>query len=396
MAQTFISGRESTENIPASRRVRDVDRDINYLDPDAAPFTLIMQKSGTRTVINSKFEWIESEGTQPTKLAQVNGAQTNTDTSIEVDAGMGARFSIRDVVENLRTAEKFVVTGISTDTLTVVRAVDGDGTTGTAMNDNDDLLIVGSAFAEGSASPVEKSVQETYPFNYTQIHKLSFGVTGTESVSENYTGPDRTRLRKEKAVEHRIQLERAALFGERNLFTTGDGSSASPVRYAGGFFYYFGTAANVKDFLGTVTEAEVEDWLQNVFQHTASSDTRLLLASPLWISIFDQLSMGRIQTVPRETVFGLTVKEWITSHGRLMIVKHRLLENGVNGFGYAGYALAVDMARVKFCPLRERNTKLETNIQANDEDRIKDQYKTEAGFQFEVPLLHGIGKGATA
>lgn len=395
MPQTFISGREATENVPASRRVRDVDNDINYLDPDAAPFTLIMQKSGTRTVVNSKFEWIESEATQPTKLTTVSGAVTNIATTVIVAAGSGVRFSIRDVVENLRTAEKFVVTGIATDTLTVVRAVDGDGVTGLAMNNGDSLLIVGVAFGEGTASPIEKSVVETYPFNYTQIHKLSFGVTGTESVSENYTGPDRTRLRKEKAVEHRVQLERTALFGERNLFTAGDGSAAAPVRYAGGFFYYFGTAANVQDFLGTVTEAELETWLQAVFQHTASSDTRLLLASPLWISIFDQLAMGRIQTVPKQDVFGLTVRQWITSHGTLMIVKHRLLENGADGFGYGGHALAVDMSRVKYCPLRERNTKLETNIQAPDEDRIKDQYKTEAGYQFEVPLLHGVGKGAT-
>jgi len=395
MPQTVIRAPESTENIPSARRVRDVDKRIHYLDPDAAPFTLILARSRSRSAVNSKFEWIEKD--LPAKWAPVNGAQTATDTAIEVDAGYGAYFSVGDVVENVRTFEKFRVTVVATDTLTVVRAVDGDGINGTAMNDNDDLMIIGNAFAEGSSAPAEKSHIETFPFNYTQILKLAFGTTGTQEVSENYTGPDRPRLRREKAIEHRIQMERTALFGERNLFTSGDTDATlnTPRRYTGGFFYFFGTASNIKDAGGILTEAEMESWLGDVFAHTGSGNTRVLFASTLIISVLDQIAVARMQTVPRASTYGLGVTQWVTAHGELMVVKHRLLENGVNATGYGGFALAVDVGNLSYVYLNGRNTKMEIDIQANDADLWKDQYKTECGWQMENPLIHGVLKNVT-
>lgn len=394
---TMITVAESTENVPSARRVRDVDRRIHYLDPDIAPLTVLLNRSGrSRAAMNSKFEWIEKD-LAPWWDAINNGAgYSATATALVVDNG--AYFTPGDVVEVVRTAEKFRVVSISSNTLTVVRAVDGDGVNGSAILDNDDLLIIGNAYREGAVSEVEKSTQETYPFNYAQIVRTPFGTTGTESVSENYTGPDRPRLRMEKANEHKIHLEHTAIFGERNLFTTGDSdaSTGKPRRYTGGFLYYFGTASNVKDAGGILTEAELEDWLADVFHHTASGDTRVLFAAPKVISVLDQLAAGRLQTVPSDKTFGIAVKEWLTSHGRLMIVKHRLLENGpISSQGYGGYALAADVGKLTYTYLRERNTKLMIDIHANDYDGWKDEYKTEMGWQMENPKVHGVLKNVT-
>lgn len=386
---TNILTRESTGNIPASRRVRDVEDEIHYLDPNAAPFTLLTRKASKKTAVNSKFEWIEKE--EPDKYDQVNGAQTTTDTTIEVDNV--ARFFIGDVVENMRTLEKFRVTNNVTN-LTVVRAVDGDGTTGTAMNDNDDLQIIGNSYAEGAAVGVERSVTETFPHNFTQIFRQPFGTTGTEASSENYGGRDRPRLRKESGRYHMVDIERNLLFGERQEAVSGnDGSADSPRRYTGGFFYHVTT--NITDAAGTLTEPEVWTFCEKVFDATSGSDTRTLFCSSLVCSVIDLLAGARLQTVPKDQTYGIAVKQWVTSHGDLLIVKHRLLKNGPGGTGFGGHAIAVEPKGLEYRYMRDRDTKLLVDRQAPGDDKWTDEYLTECGLELKLQKTMGYIKGVT-
>lgn len=396
-SQSVVRARESTENIPSNRRVRDIESRLAYLDPDAAPFTLILQKSGKRTVSNPKFEWIEKE--LPAKWAQVaandgtaNFVGSAVGTIIKINAAPGAKiFSVGDLVNHVASGEKMRVTDVDTanERVTVVRSVGPTAATAAGAA-NDDLQIIGSAYAEGSPLGLEKSHVEDYKFNYTQIFRTPFGVTGTQDQSENYTGKDRPRLRAEKAIEHKIDIERTALFGERDIDTA---STNNPRRYTGGALYFLDQ--NIKDAGGTVTEPEVESWLQDVFMHTAGGDSRVLLASPLVISVIDQLAAGRLQLVPSDKTYGITVRQWLTSHGTFNIVKHRLLETGLGGTGYGGYGLLVEPKQWKYCVLGNRSTKLRSDVHVDGDDAWTDEYLTECGWQVGLPKTQGVLKGVT-
>lgn len=384
-AQTVTRAAESTENIPASRRVRDVSKKIMYLDPSAAPLTVLTKKARKQSAYNPKYEWIEKD--LPARWDAINNGAVGTGTTQTVDHG--SYFSVGDIVLVPRTGERMRVTAVATNVLTVVRSV-GPTATAALVND-DDLLIIGNAYGEGTGAGTEKSHAETYPYNYTQIIKTPFGVTGTQNESENYTGPDKPRLRAEKAIEHMIDIERTILFGERDIDT---GSTDNPIRYTGGFLYY--ATSNAKNFGGVMTEAEVEDWCEDLFHYTGGSDTKFVAAAPLPISVLDQLGVARLQLVPSDQTLGLSVKQFVTSHGTLMITKHRLLESGyTTGDGYGGYMLAVDPSRIGYRFLRNRDTKLRVDIQANDLDGWKDEYLTEFGWQVENPQVHGVGTGIT-
>ena len=387
--QTIVRAAESTENIPAARRVRDVSRRIHYLDPSAAPLTVLSKKARRQSTYNSKFEWIEKD--LPARWDAVNNGAgyASGDTSIVVDHA--AYFSVGDIVNVPRTGEKLRVTTVTPGTQTLVVVRSAGTTVAAALLDNDDLQIIGNAYAEGSLSGTEKSHIETYPFNYTQIIRTPFAVTGTEAASENYTGPDRPRLRAEKSIEHMIDIERTILFGERDIDTT---STDNPRRYTGGFLAF--ATSNIKDFGGVMTEAEVEDWCEDLFHYTGGSDTRFIAAAPLPISVLDMLGVARLQLVPRSETLGLSVKQFVTSHGTLMITKHRLLEDGyTSGQGYGGYMLAVDPNKIAYRFLRGRDTKLRMDIQAPDMDGFKDEYLTEVGWEVDNPQVHGVGKSIT-
>lgn len=391
-SQDVIRARESTANIPANRRVRDVESRLQYLDPNAGPLTLILQKGRKRTCSNTKFEWVTKE--LPARWDQRNEANeggapaAGASTTYVVDNAK--YFSVGDIVNVVRTGEKQRVTDVNTATqqITVIRGV--AATAPAIMNNNDDLQIIGNAYAEGSPLGLEKSHVEAYLYNFTQIVRTPFGVTGTQDQSENYIGKDRPRLRAEKAIEHKLDLERTALFGERNEDTA---SSSNPRRYTGGALYYLDS--NIKDAGGTLTGNEIEDWLQDVFQHTGGSDTRILFASPKIISVIDQLAVGNLQLVPSDKTYGIAVRQWLTGHGTFNIVKHRLLDNGVGGTGYGGYGLLIDPKLWHYRCLGNRSTKLRVDVGADGDDAWTDEYLTECGWQVELAKTQGVLKNVT-
>lgn len=369
--------------------VRDVGRKIFYVDPSAAPFTLLTERAGNMTASNVKFEWYEKE--LRNKRDAINNGSGHTAGDATIDVDNGSYFQVNDLVIVPRTNEIVHVTSIATNTLTVTRAA--AGTSAAALVDNDDLFIIGSAWSEGDNVGIPDEWQEAQKYNYTQIFRRPFGATRTRQNIEGYFGDTRSTLRAEKAIEFALDLERAFLFGSRS--ENDPGATNQPRRTTGGFTYW--ATSNIKDAGGTLTEAEMEDWLADVFAHTSSGNSRVLMAAPKVISVIDQLAAGRLQMVPSDKTYGIAVKQWLTSHGTLNIVKHRLLENGVGtGNGYGGWALCVDPKNLKFRPLRNSDTKLLMNRQQPGVDGWVDEYLAEVGLEFHVPVTSGILKNVSA
>jgi hypothetical protein len=84
-----------------------------------------------------------------------------------------------------------------TNTLTVVRGVGGGAA---AINDNDELLLIGSAQPEGDTSKPARSGNPTKVTNYTQIHRTPYESTETLIHSDTFT-PRRTGTAGEPRVD---------------------------------------------------------------------------------------------------------------------------------------------------------------------------------------------------
>lgn len=388
-ATTMIRAHESTLNVPSGRNKLDIEQGIHWLDPDAAPLTGVITKAATRKKVatNPDFKWNE-KGNAP-KADLVNGAILDgVDNTIVVDNG--AYFGVYDLVKVPSTGEIFRVTGVDTgtNTLTVTRGV--GATPAAAIADNASLRIVGNAWAEGAPKGTPRSHTESTPYNYTEIFRHQFGETETQQNTDTYisdSGNSRTDLRIEKGREHKLDIEYAFLFGDRWIINS---DTNAPVRGTGGLLYWL--TSNTLNAGGAFTSAEMATFIQSLFRHSAGGSTRLLLASPDVITVLDQIAMNKIQTVSDRNInFGISMKQWQTSHGDLLIARHPLLTGD-----YAGYAFGVDPGRIAYRFLQNRDTKLNEDIQDNGDDRWTDEYKSEVGLQVRNPELHGLLYGVTS
>lgn len=393
--QTVIRARESTLNTPADRRIKDVSKKIHRLNPDAAPFTLLTSRARSMACSEPQYHWIEEE--LAAQWSQVNNVGGSALAAPTVIVDHARYFQVGDIFNVVRTGMKCRVTAVDldTNTLTIVRAI--GASVDSAMNDNDDLQIIGNAYAEGSPVGLEQSHIEKYLMNYVQIFRHALGATGTQdATSGGYLGQkDRPRLRAQTAIKHKLQIERSALFGERNIDAV---NTNNPRRYTGGAMFYL--TDNIKDAGGGLSPIEVWDWLQAVYtHHTGGGNSRVLLASPTVVTAIDMMALTvgnvSINLVPTDKTFGISLRQWNTSHGTFNIIKHPLLDNGLGGQGYGGFGMLLDPSTWQYRYLPGRNTQLRPNVQNPGDDAWTDEYLTECGWEVSLAKTQGILKGVT-
>ena len=380
----MISGVRDTANILQSKKKIDMSETIALLDPKATPLISLLKQLKRNTVPakNPKFSWMEDDlGARWDAINNAAGYD-NTATSLVVDNGV--YFTAGDIVKVPRTGEVMLVTAVDngTNTITVIR---GYGVTAAAaLNDNDPIVIVGNANEEGSGTREIKTTKEVEVFNYTQIFKTPFGVTNTENATDMYGGSDLNYQRKKKGIEHLVDMTRAFYFGERKEDLTGN----KPRRTTGGILSFL--TENNYDAGGQLTQAEFDNNISEVVFRYGSKE-KLLLCSARLLSVINEWALGKLQIDQNAKRFGLNIMEYLTPFGVFKLVYDPILE----GAEYGGYGIVLDVENIKYRPLQGRDTKLETNIQGNDEDQVIEQYITEAGIEVRLPKTHAVITGVT-
>jgi hypothetical protein len=377
----IIVGTRGTGNIEQKQRIIDMSDVIFLLQPSAAPLTVLLSKLQSRPAINPKFEWLEDD--LQARWDEVNSTTNIPSTQTNIPVKNISYFTVQDIVKVPATGEVMLVTAVDTENnqITVIR---GYGTTPAATIPAGALLVIlGNAIREGAKAPEMKTTKVVAKYNYTQIFRTPFGVTGTLANSELYGGPDLPTQRKKKGIEHAVDIERAFLFGEPKEDLTGE----QPRRTTGGVLYF--VRSNVYNVNGSLTLSKLEEFCKMLFQY--GSDVKFLFCSPTVLSAISLLAGDKLRLLPREQTFGLNITRYISPHGELNIIKHRLLEKA-----YDGWAIGLDLKNLWYRPLQGRDTILKTNIQDNDEDAEKDEYITECGLMLTLGQTHAIMKGVTA
>ncbi len=376
---TLISGTRGTSDIEVARRKLDVPDEIFLLQPDAAPLVQILSQAKKKQAINPEITWFEDELLPQSDTAE-DLVTTVTQTSIKM-TNTGYFFE-GDIIRVEASSELLRCTTSSGLSITVERG--WAGSTAAVITASITLLKLGNANEEGSGAPVLRSTTVSKVYNYLQIFKTPFGVTETENASELYGGGDLSYLRVKKLIEHKVQMERALLFGERYEDTTG----THPKRTTRGIAPFIST--NVTPISTTLTETAFETFLETGF--TYGSTRKVLIASPKVVSAINYWARGKLNMYPKDKTYGISVMQYLSAHGEVQIIRHKLLTGSTLG----GYAFLLDMNNLAYRFLKGRDTKLERNIQDNDEDQEKDQYITEMGLELRSEKTHSEMTGVAA
>jgi len=385
---TIISGGTGTGNILSNRRVVDISNEVAFYNPNANPFFLLAQKSSKKVAINPEFSCLEAQEQPVFDAINNSGGYSNSAVTLTVDHG--SYFKANDVVLITRTGEIFKVSSVSGNNLTVVRGF-GSVVASTIVND-DEIRRIGNVFEEGDSADTAKTVKLDLVTNYCQIFKTSVEITRTEMKSTLYGGADLPLRHKLSGIEHSRKIEEAFLFGQKKEYLTTSTTNATtshPLRMTQGLLKFI--TSNTLSVGGGLTEATLNNqFLRYVFDADKNyRKKRTLFVSSLAGAAMNAWAGGKLQMVPTDKTYGITVNRYLSFFGEVNIVLHPLLTGSI----YGGYTIAVDLENVGYRYIDD--TYLETDIVKDGTDKRKDQFLTECGLEVKLEGVNGYAYGIT-
>jgi len=263
--------------------------------------------------------------------------------------------------------------------------------------------VIGSSWAEGSNDPDGWADKMFDRDGYCQIFKTAAPIFSGTALATRYRGhsDEYKRVWAEKLMEHKMDISQSIMFGAGRK----DPGSGAPERYTWGILPYtlaYGTTANFN--YASSGYDDILDFLESFFApETGNSSDKLVLTSRHIIGWLNKLGDGNFlgNTVGSSSYkfdvqnikgkFGHNVTLVDTIFGKLHFIADPTLRNG-----YEDYAIAVDMANVKYRNLAangyNRDTHIITNVQGNNVDGRKDMILTEAGLEISLPETHAVMK----
>jgi len=418
------------------RRIHNFGDRVAELAPDESPFFVYLNKVAKVPTNDPVFRFLENRSkidwtsrNFSVKSTTLTDVVADTVYTVTVDEGSAnaVKFLVKGMVFAVETVTnkslvQFRVEGVthnSADTTVSARCIAlSDATSGGAgyndVADDDECQIIGTSFAEGSGSPDVWSSQLDDDYGYTQIFKTAAEMTNT-AIATNYRGyaNEWNRIWNLKLREHKVDIERAMLFGMRarsnsvqyseglcgHILQNGEAAAFGGASYTSGAPYFFAEASANMGYDELLGDFEV------LFDPARGGNkSKLGLASRPVLTFFNKMAGFADQAMAQGTdnsyrynwnaserngAFGHSIIQVNTIHGDLSMVAEPLFR-GIS----SGYLALVDLDHVAYRPLvgngLNRDTHIITNVQQADEDLRKDMIITEAGLEITIPETHAL------
>ena len=439
-------------SIDNNRRIFNFGERVSELAPQQSPFFVYLSKVAKKSTddpvfkfLEQRHQWQRRNFTVKTAINNAGAAAGvtlgadlvlecgyNSNGSIEanqpcpfITGGQNLAIETTEGVVIVRIAEAAAQSTVSVATGNIYAEANQtsiDATdifvVGKDMTATEDILVgargqvIGSGWAEGSTAPAGWEDALFDREGYCQIFKTAMNLFSGTAMATKYRGisDEYKRVWTEKLMEHKMDLEQAFLFGRgvaaaSTQGDTGATSEGGQARYTHGIVPF--TEVNGKVYNMSYASSGYDAFLDAMEDYFApeggNSGNKLVLASRKVITYLNKLGAGSflnnsigssqyrldVNNVPG--AFGHNVTVVNTIYGNLHFVQEPLLRGP-----WENYACCVDMANVAYRPLVgngiSRDTFIETNIQANDEDGRRDQIITEAGLEISLPETHAVLK----
>lgn len=329
----------------------------------------------------------------------INGALT-TETTLVVDSTTGILPKM--VLFNKTSRENMrVISVVSATQLTVTRAF--GRITVQNIADNEELVVVGTAFEEGSSRPIARGLVTINVPNYTQIFRNAWALTDTARASLSEMGFSNIQENKEDCMMlHGVDAEAAIFFGQAKMDTTG----STPLHATQGIIdavEQYADTLNSTTAGATTNYAQLITMLEPMWKYSTNLGNpkeRIMFAGATACKVFNDIGRksGVVTLSQDDTTFGMQFTKFKFYKGQVNIVEHPLF-NGIPGM--SGLAVIVDMAAVKLAYMNGRDTRPEEyggdgRNNANGVDAVGGSLTTEFAVELINPHSCGVIYGLTA
>lgn len=267
---------------------------------------------------------------------------------------------------------------------------------------SDYVQRIGSAFEENAAKANGYTDNLETHWASTQIFKTLYGISRTLRKTKLVGGNEYQRIRADKLREHKIDIERALIFGERNSSVSGNPFAApgggvqlgtnNVLRTTHGIIsaIAYGASANgvggTREFNITKSSYSYSDFIddmEEVFEY--GNPKKVAMCGMGVISFFNKMALAESQMTisSKDTKWGLKIMTIQAPAGELSLVWHPLLRGQ-----YKDYMIIVDISNAELAVFDD--TTLETNVQTPGTDGVEEQYLSDLGLVYKLPETGAI------
>lgn len=385
-----VLGMKKTSNLEADERPKAWRLGIMDEYPDAAPLSNVITRVGKEKVSDPEFPWYERRFATREMVYQSGAGASATagysDTGITVDTSEAYNVKIGSLVINTTTLEVILVTSEDANgtTFTATRGIGGSGVQ-TDWASGQVLQVIGSAYAEGADVGNSITTTPVKKYNYTQIFRNVADLSRTLSKTLLRSGDKKKDSQMQALLFHELDKEWAFLMGKKSEDTS---ASPGPRRTTDGLRSVIST--NTKNFASAgLNLADWNTFLKGIF--TNGSDEKLLLCGADALLALEDMARSYSYNwadIGKQDSFGMTMKSWITSFGRLVIKEHKLLSKSAT-FKTWGFVTDPDKLVYRYVD----DTEWYPNRQGNGQDRFIGEYLAEVGLEIHEEYCHGLFTG---
>ena len=292
---------------------------VHSISPTDTPLQLLFPKVQVGEV---KAEWIEDElANSVTALAAA--IEATDATTCAVTAGDGADKFNTDIDTVIRIDQECIlVTGVSTDTLTIVR---GYGSTTAATHASlAKVHIISQMEYEGADGKKASARARTKPSNYVQTFSRTVEISGVQEAIKKLGGVtsevDYQIMQAMRSLA--LELEKTLVMGVRSYV----GNGSSTYRTMGGLWAMIAT--NHASDSGNIDTTAIEADIKTIWE--AGGVPRAIVTTGKLAQDIANLYASRIQTDINTRIGGVNVTSIINplGVGPIAIIPHRLLAEG--------------------------------------------------------------------
>ena len=389
---SFYSGVFNTTINPTELNKRSFAATMMRLFPDGSwpIFGLTSQTAKKRAVSSTHGYFTKTLTFASVQINQSTspGGYNTLDTTLTVDSSTGILAGM--VLFNPTTRENLRVTSVTNSTTIVVTRAFGRVSAGN-IADNQVLVVIGSAFAEGSDRPTARGLTLTHIPNYTQIFRNAWALTDTARASAielGFTNVSENKL--DCATLHSVEIESAIIFGQPKMDTSG----TQPLHATQGIIDAMEQYApgNTNAAAATTSLSQLITLIEGAWTYShnmGDSKKRVAFCGATAMKVYNEIARknGVVQLLPDQSGFGFSFQRFKFYKGELILIEHPIL-NGISGM--SDWSIGVDMPSISLAYLEGRDTKPEEfggvgRNNANGVDSLGGSFTTEFATEIMNP-----------